>query len=194
MKPFLQLMPVAVAASIAVAQPPAPFVQGLQLPYKMILTPARNLLVSEGGTGANQGRISLVTQAGASQSILDGLPAGVNNDSQLLVGLSFSYDGFGNRLSQTITQGTAQPWTASYDMATNHISTAGYGYDANGNMTSMGGQTFSYDVENRLSNGGTYGYGLDNRRVVNGSSYYLYGPDGQKLGTYQVTGGQNVFF
>lgn len=86
MKSLVQMLPLTLAASIVFAQPPAALVQGLQLPYKMILTPGRNLLVAEGGTGANQGRISLVTQAGTRQSVLEGLPAGVNNESKLPIG------------------------------------------------------------------------------------------------------------
>ena len=86
MKALLRMLAFVVAASMTFAQAPSAFVQGLQLPPKMIPTPGRNLLVSEGGAGANQGRISLVTRAGMRQSVLEGLPAGVNTDSQLPIG------------------------------------------------------------------------------------------------------------
>ena len=86
MKTVFRMLPLTIAACVGFAQAPVPFVRGLQFPYKMILTPGRNLVVSEGGTGANQGRLSLVTPAGARQSLLEGLPAGVNNESQLPIG------------------------------------------------------------------------------------------------------------
>jgi YD repeat-containing protein len=63
-------------------------------------------------------------------------------------GQSFSYDGFGNLLSQTATKGSAPSMSVGVDLATNHM--VGYGYDANGNLTSMPLVTMSYDVENRL--------------------------------------------
>src|SRR5262245_56478660 len=54
-----------------------PFVEGLQFPQRMIVSPMGNLLVSEGGTAApNTGRVSIVNRQGNRRSLLDGLPAG----------------------------------------------------------------------------------------------------------------------
>jgi RHS repeat-associated protein len=86
-------------------------------------------------------------------------------------GLSFSYDRYGNRLSQTVTAGTAPSNSVSVDATTNHINTAGYGYDANGNMTNDGANTLTYDAENRVvssadgSGTATYSYDGSNLRV-----------------------------
>jgi hypothetical protein len=56
--------------------------------------------------------------------------------------------------------------------ANNQISTGGYLYDNNGNLTTMAGTTLVYDVRNRAasispSGGGTekYSYAPDNARV-----------------------------
>jgi YD repeat-containing protein len=51
-------------------------------------------------------------------------------------GLSFTYDGFGNRTDSTVTKGTA---SLLIDGNTNRISTSGFSYDANGNLTAMPG-------------------------------------------------------
>ena len=66
-------------------------------------------------------------------------------------GLSFSYEGFGNKTAQAVTKGSAPTAYLNYNAATNRITTAGFSYDANGNLTqtpSVSGM--SYDVENRL--------------------------------------------
>jgi YD repeat-containing protein len=66
-------------------------------------------------------------------------------------GQAFTYDGFGNRTSASVTKGSAPYGNWTYDLATNRV--AGY-YDANGNMSllpSYGTITgYVYDVENRL--------------------------------------------
>jgi YD repeat-containing protein len=90
-------------------------------------------------------------------------------------GLSFGYDGFGNRLNQTVTKGSGPASSISVNASTNRISSSGYVYDSNGNMTTMpygaGSMTLTYDIDNRLtravnSNGTEYyGYSADNRRV-----------------------------
>jgi RHS repeat-associated protein len=112
-------------------------------------------------------------------------------------GQSFTFDGFGNLLQQTVTKGSAPSLSVLVDTATNHITTSGYAYDANGNLTAM--PTLSslvYDVDNRLitathtSNGtDQYRYDPSNRRVwkkkPDGTQEtYFYGLDGRKLGTY----------
>ncbi len=83
-------------------------------------------------------------------------------------GLSFSYDRYGNRLSQTVTAGTAPANSVSVDATSNHINTAGYAYDANGNMTNDGANALTYDAENRAvgsSGTATYSYDGSNLRV-----------------------------
>ncbi|HZU29040.1 MAG TPA: RHS repeat-associated core domain-containing protein [Bryobacteraceae bacterium] len=110
-------------------------------------------------------------------------------------GFSWTYDGFGNRTQQTLTQGSGPTSSFSVDPATNRISTAGYTYDANGNPTAYGsGVALTYDVENRLAtyNGSVkYAYAPDNHRVWNldASSnqwVWFYGPDGAQMGTYKI--------
>ena len=54
-------------------------------------------------------------------------------------GQSFSYDGFGNRTGATVTKGSGPSSSFTIDAATNRIINAGFGYDANGNMTAGGG-------------------------------------------------------
>ena len=54
-------------------------VEGLQLPYKLLLTDAGNLLVSEGGGAPNTGRVSRVSRSGNRVSLLEGLPSGLAN-------------------------------------------------------------------------------------------------------------------
>jgi RHS repeat-associated protein len=113
-------------------------------------------------------------------------------------GLSFSYDGFGNRTNQTVTKGSGPSHSVAIDPATNRISTSGYTYDNNGNMTQMPQLTMSYDVANRMvssnhASAGTqsYGYNQANQRVFvrNGNTvtYYLYGLGGERLMEFQET-------
>lgn len=88
-------------------------------------------------------------------------------------GLSFGYDGFGNRLTQTVTKGTAPSNSVLVDGTTNRINSAGFVYDNNGNMTNMptNTATLTYDASNRMTQySGTnvqeaYAYAPDNKRI-----------------------------
>jgi len=115
-------------------------------------------------------------------------------------GQAFTYDGFGNRTSASVTKGSAPYGNWTYDPATNRM--AGF-YDANGNMTLTGTPAYngySYDVENRLvsvpasnqdrSGYEQYAYDPGNKRIykrtLDGTEeLYFYGISGQKLGTYR---------
>ncbi|MFN7648550.1 MAG: hypothetical protein ACK5UT_13665, partial [Acidobacteriota bacterium] len=116
-------------------------------------------------------------------------------------GLSWDYDGFGNRWEQRVTKGAAPPSNVSFDLATNRVNAPGYAHDANGNMTAMPGyNNLTYDIDNRLlsanGNGSSeqYAYLADNKRVwkqtnQNGNpveQYYLYGVGGERIATYTV--------
>ena len=123
------------------------------------------------------------------------IAAYTNDTSSVGWGLAWDYDGFGNRLSQTVTQGTAQPMTTGVDQTTNRI---GGTYDANGNMTNGG--AYTYDVENRMIGGSNpyvasdeYDYAPDNKRIYkkttnnSGTTEYVYFYSGsKKLATYQI--------
>ena len=109
--------------------------------------------------------------------------------------MSFSYDGFGNRLSQTVTKGSGPASSLAISLANNRITTSGYGYDSNGNLTTRPSETLTYDNDNRLvqASGGygteKYSYTPLNQRVyrklANGTEeYYFYGVTGERLGTY----------
>jgi len=114
-------------------------------------------------------------------------------------GLSFGYDGFGNKLSQTVTKGSAPPMNVTVDAATNRL--VGSIYDANGNLTIGSGLTLSYDISNRIAtatgpSAEWYAYASDNKRVwkkrqTGASTYeenvYFYSVTGQRLGTYTLT-------
>lgn len=84
-------------------------------------------------------------------------------------GLSFAYDGFGNRTNQTVTKGAAPSSALSFD-SNNRVTT--FNQDNNGNVLWMPpGVILVYDVENRqvMTQGSFgseyYGYDLSNRRV-----------------------------
>jgi RHS repeat-associated protein len=113
-------------------------------------------------------------------------------------GLSFVYDGFGNRLQQNVTKGTAPSTVQTVDATTNRLNGAGFGYDSNGNMTGWstpsGSVTASYDIENRMTQivtpsvTETYAYGPGNLRVKKYQggawTYTVYGQGGEVLGTF----------
>jgi RHS repeat-associated protein len=97
-------------------------------------------------------------------------------------GMAWSWDGWGNRMVQSVTKGSAPTITLSYNAATNRINSSGYTYDGAGNLTQMpkgaGSLPMQYDVENRLIFAGTesrflppgdigerYSYAPDNKRV-----------------------------
>ena len=76
-------------------------------------------------------------------------------------GQAFTYDGFGNMLTQSVTQGTAPVMSLNYDNSTNRITTSGYGYDANGNMTTAPLAGYTYDASNRMVTGFSSSGGAD---------------------------------
>ncbi len=61
-------------------------------------------------------------------------------------GLSFGYDGFGNKLTQALTKGSGPTHSFTVNASTNPIN--GFTYDANGNQSPASGSV--YDIENRL--------------------------------------------
>jgi RHS repeat-associated protein len=123
-------------------------------------------------------------------------------------GQAFTYDGFGNRTSASVTQGMAPHGNWSYYANTNWM--VGSGYDANGNTTSTQTMTgLAYDVENRLVSvpapsqnvypTEVYAYAADNKRIwkrkPDGSEeLYFYGISGQKLATYATAVAANGDF
>jgi YD repeat-containing protein len=91
---------------------------------------------------------------------------------------TFVYDGFGNLTQQG-------PTSLAIDANTNRIDSAGYQYDANGNVTQTPNPTtnYTYDVANRLVSNGAI-YNPRNQRVFDGTYIYLYTPDGKLAGKY----------
>jgi RHS repeat-associated protein len=112
---------------------------------------------------------------------------------------TFQYDGFGN-LTQKVLNGTSTP--IPVNGATNRLTNAYY--DANGNMTSGAGATFTYDEANRIASvttvaGGqeTFLYAPDNKRVYRlltsgEQEITFYGGRGEKLGVFEVGGASEV--
>jgi len=118
-------------------------------------------------------------------------------------GLSWAYDGFGNRLAQNGTKGTAPVVSLSISAATNRITTPGFAYDAGGNLVQWPGGTVTigakYDVDGRLSvvrwdgvERERYYYDARNLRVKRGFFYQVYGLGGEPLGEYQASAGSVV--
>jgi len=121
--------------------------------------------------------------------------------------LQWTYDEFGNRLTQAKvpgSPGTPPEITLNYGESTNRITTAGYTYDLNGNLTAapaVNGQpalTITYDVFDRAvnSNGTTAKYDAFGRRLARGAApkIFFYDMGGRLLAEYSGAGaGTNPF-
>jgi RHS repeat-associated protein len=106
--------------------------------------------------------------------------------------LAFSYDQYGNRTDETPQADTSPSATVpanhllfSSSPQTNRITTGGYGYDANGNLTNDGVNTLVYNAANQVvsSNNGAAsyiydGYGVRVRKCgsscATSSTVYIY--------------------
>jgi RHS repeat-associated protein len=82
--------------------------------------------------------------------------------------LSYAYDAYGNLLQQNVTAGSAPSLNLTVN-TNNQITGSGFSYDASGNLTADGTNSYSYNAANRLAslNGGatTYTYDYNNLRV-----------------------------
>ncbi len=104
-------------------------------------------------------------------------------------GQGFTYDPFGNIGKSQLSGHTGQPFSVSYSTTTNRITSTGFAYDANGNLTGDGIHNYTWDAEGRLasldgtSNSETYD--AQGRRVeqLKAGTYteILYAPNGAKL-------------
>lgn len=107
---------------------------------------------------------------------------------------TFSYDRWGNRLSQTSSSGGPSP-NAAVDPTTNRI--VGYSYDAAGNLMSDGlSHSFTYDAEGNVvqvngGGSGSYVYDALNQRVSvqtsSGTLEYIFDPFGRRTSTWLTT-------
>lgn len=112
---------------------------------------------------------------------------------------TFQYDQYDN-----LNQFGNQPWTAPYYAANNHYNLAGTSYDANGNLTSDGTNTYTYDDYSRLVSavpvgatctsttiGGCYVYDAFGQAVElsDSTGHYpmVYGPAGKTVLMYGQT-------
>ena len=111
-------------------------------------------------------------------------------------GQAYTYDGFGNLTSATVTQGSGVNWTNAADPATNRI--LGLNFDANGNWD-RGVSPTIYDQQNRLTQGqinhsgcsgvATWQYDPYNRRFLTadpcvGNSLVFYDIFGKPIDAY----------
>jgi RHS repeat-associated protein len=110
-------------------------------------------------------------------------------------GCAWTYDAFGNRLSQQ-PLGTGLSCTTSSTpvLPNNQLSSPIYRYDAAGDILTEGGNTLTYDAEGRIISGvgafgtTTYDYGGDGQRVNktfgSAATEYIHDPDGALVATY----------
>jgi RHS repeat-associated protein len=99
--------------------------------------------------------------------------------------LQFTYDRYGNRLSETPVGGHALMPNSqlAIDALTNHVVSAGVGYDLAGNMTSDSSFNYAFDAANRISTvsspgaltpSATYSYDSSGNRTVKNGTVYIY--------------------
>ncbi len=109
--------------------------------------------------------------------------------------LQWTYDEFGSRLTQTKVPGSAgtpPEISLSYNETTNRITTAGFTYDLNGNLTALPGLTVAYDVFDRAVtiNSSTAKYDAFGRRIFRQSGsttrVYFYDLGGRLLAEYNL--------
>src|SRR6266700_2216183 len=97
------------------------------------------------------------------------LPSGITRNW----GETFTIDPWGNLTNRTVSKCSAEPLSV---VALNNNRLSGFGYDADGTMTSNGGASYTYTAESRLKTAGgvTYTYDGDGERVKksNGTLYW----------------------
>jgi RHS repeat-associated protein len=183
--------------------------QMTSLSYVKGTTTLYSLNYSYGAAGSNNGQIQSITDnvdngrsVAFSYDNLARLTNAVTTGSTGYPkwGLQWLYDVYGNRTQQNISSGctglTCPTNQVAVSTATNRITTSGYAYDANGNMTNDGVNTLTYDGENHLltSSGtlgsGTYTYDGNGLRVkkVAGSTTTVYAFSGSKVIAEYVNG------
>ncbi len=114
--------------------------------------------------GGNNGQITGITDSvdgTRSTTIVYDAWNRVKSWSNAQAAITETYDRYGNRLTQSLPV----PSNVAVDTNTNHITTAGYAYDAAGNMTNDSINVLTYDGENRVvtstQSGATYTYAYD---------------------------------
>ena len=107
---------------------------------------------------------------------------------------TYGYDRYGNRWSQTAADGGPSP-QLTFSSTTNQITSAGYSYDAAGNVSSDGFHTYTYDAEGNVTavDGGStasYVYNALNQRVsetVGGTTtQFAYNVAGQRVSIWNT--------
>ena len=149
--------------------------------------------------GANNGQVSQVTDILSGEQIVytydslkrltkaEAVQSAAQYPGAPKWGQSFTYDGWGNMTAKAPTAaGPASQFSVSVDPSTNHITSSGFAYDANGNMTSSPTVpvTLSYDTSNRIA--GAI-YNRDNQPFYKNGVWYLYEASGRRLATYTMT-------
>jgi RHS repeat-associated protein len=166
-------------------------------------------------TGANNGQISASIDHVSGQQVnytYDALKrlTGAGTSGGTPWGEAYTYDGFGNLNSATVTQGSGVNWANASDPATNRL--IGVPYDGNGNNVTAIGPccSTSYDVEDRMisqSTSSSWIYDPSNKRVGQQTTYtwtlYFYDIFGKQIATVagdvnypntSTTGTTNVYF
>lgn len=146
--------------------------------------------------GGNNGQITSITDSVASgrtvnytYDSLNRLTSAVTTGSTSYPkwGLSWTYDRYGNRTSQTVTAGSGYNNAVTVDPATNRVTAmAGINfiYDASGNLIQDDLYKYTYDAENRLVEIQTLGSSV--------ISTYAYDGYGQR--SVKVAGTNRTFF
>jgi RHS repeat-associated protein len=109
---------------------------------------------------------------------LNRLSGASSTSGQSCKGLSWTYDAWGNRTDQTVTNGTCNTFHAM--AGTNNRLASPYTYDAAGNTTYDGVHHYTYDPENRIIS------------VDNGATTYTYDALGRRAA--KTTGGSVTDF
>lgn len=113
---------------------------------------------------------------------------------------TYTYDRWGNRWTQTETNGSGGPQpNLSFNTSKNQVTNSGYGYDAAGNLMNDGAHSYTYDAEGNITqvdsgaNANVYTYDALNHRVSTDISGYadefIFNPMGQHTSDFSVTYG-----
>ena len=149
--------------------------------------------------GTNNGKISSQLDNLSAETVTyqyDSLNRLLSASSSQSWSETYGFDAFGNLLSKAQVGG-APTLSQTVNTANNQI--VGQSYDANGNQLSSPLGTLAYDAENRIASmsasGAQYAYDSRNKQVWRSilsagnlsQQVYIYGVDGQKIGTYTFT-------